>query len=267
MKTHLLIIDPQNSFCHPKGELYVPGAQEDSKRLSNYIKKNIDKIDEIHVTLDSHQEVDIAHPIFWVNSKNEHPSPFTIISRVDVENGVWRTTNPSCLKIAKNYVTQLEKNARYPLCIWPPHCIIGKNDNGFCGHAIESSISEALTEWSIKRFKRIDFVTKGSNPFTEHYSAVKADVIDPSDPTTHLNTGLINTLAAAHEIIITGQALSHCVRFTIMDIAAEFGNEACKKFKLLGDTSSSVPGFEKNGEDFKSWLLSVGGSIINTTDI
>jgi DNA-binding transcriptional ArsR family regulator len=42
-----------------------------------------------------------------------------------------------------------------------------------------------------ENFKMVDFVTKGSNYWTEHYSAVQADVPDSQDPTTMLNTELI----------------------------------------------------------------------------
>ena len=49
----LLIIDPQNDF-HPGGSLAVNGANEDSERTADFIMANINKIDEIVVTLDTH---------------------------------------------------------------------------------------------------------------------------------------------------------------------------------------------------------------------
>ena len=145
------------------------------------------KIDDIHVTLDSHRTVDVAHPIFWVNSEGKRPDPFTLISVDDVENGVWATTNPSWENKALEYVKSLASHARYPLCIWPPHCRIGT-----WGHGIVKSVSDALVKWEEDRFGVIDFVTKGSNIFTEHYSAVQADVPDPADSTTMLNTDLMS---------------------------------------------------------------------------
>ena len=36
---HLLAIDPQNDFCDPSGSLYVPGADEDTKRLAGFVTK------------------------------------------------------------------------------------------------------------------------------------------------------------------------------------------------------------------------------------
>mgnify|MGYP003665380095 CR=1 FL=1 len=75
MKIHLLIIDPQNDFCNPNGSLYVPGADEDVKRLAGLVHRMKDKIDDIHVTLDSHRKVDIAHPIWWKDASGAHPGP------------------------------------------------------------------------------------------------------------------------------------------------------------------------------------------------
>jgi hypothetical protein len=49
----LVIIDPQNDF-YGESNLGIPGAIEDSIRLSDFIKRNINKISQIYVTLDSH---------------------------------------------------------------------------------------------------------------------------------------------------------------------------------------------------------------------
>ena len=44
MRIELLIIDPQISFCDPDGELFVPGADEDMKRLATMINRLKSKI-------------------------------------------------------------------------------------------------------------------------------------------------------------------------------------------------------------------------------
>jgi nicotinamidase-related amidase len=245
MNTHLLIIDPQNDFANPQGSLFVPGADADMQRLADFINKNVKKIDDIHVTLDCHRIVDVAHPIFWCDSKGNHPDPFTIISVDDVENGVWTTTNPSWKQRGIDYVKALANNGRYPLCIWPEHCLIGTQ-----GCAVVKSVSDALIEWQRSRFGVVDFCVKGSNVFTENYSVLQADVPDPSDPTTQINTALLDVLQEADEIIISGEALSHCVKSSIEDIADNFGEENIKKFVLLEDTCSNVPGFENLGQNF-----------------
>ena len=248
---HLITIDPQNDFCikdgpgGEKGQLVVPGADADMDRLGKFITKNQNRLNEIHCTLDSHQVIHIAHPGFWVNSAGQHPNPFTLITDDDVRNGTWRSFNPKWQARAQGYVDTLKKNARYVLCIWPVHCVIGS-----WGHSIVPVVQKALQAWETDTFSRVNFVAKGSNLFTEHYSGVMADVEDPSDPSTKLNTNLIDVLNEAEEILITGEALSHCVANTINDIATQFGDDNVKKFTLLEDTSSNVGSFEKLGQDF-----------------
>lgn len=242
----LLIIDPQVDFCDPQGSLYVPGADNDMKRLAEMVRKNKSKIDDIRVTIDSHRTVDIAHPIFWMDKKGYPPAPFTLINIDDVEgmDPKWTTKNPGFRKRAIDYIRKLKENNRYILCIWPPHCLIGSN-----GHKVYPDLFKALQEWE-EQFRIVDFVPKGANIFTEHYSAVKADVPDPEDPATQINTNFIRNLQKADLIGISGEALSHCVASTVRDIATEFGEDQVKKFVLIKDTCSPVPGFENLADDF-----------------
>lgn len=276
MKIELLVIDPQNDFCNPKGTLFVPGAEDDMKRLAAMVVRLKDKLDHIHVTLDSHHYVDIAHPIFWVDSQAANPDPFTIISAADVEKGLWRTAFPQFQKRAQEYVITLEANKRYPLCIWPYHCLIGSwgysviNSYDDKGNAI-APLFNAFVEWE-KNFSLVDYVTKGSNFWTEHYSAVQADVPDPEDPSTQINTGLIETLEKSDIILLAGEARSHCLANTVRDIADNFGEDSIKKMILLQDATSDVadlPGstmFKDMGEQFVSDMMARGMQISTTTD-
>ena len=279
-RIELLIVDPQNDFCTERvesngqvlhqGALYVGGAEDDMSRLAKMIDRIGSKLYDIHVTLDSHRLVDISHPIFWEDGSGNAPDPFTIISYTDVQNATWKARNPGYQAKATTYVKTLEDNARYPLCIWPPHCLIGS-----WGHNLTSDIFDSLLKWEETYFANVDFVTKGSNPFTEHYSGVQADVPDPTDPSTQLNTGLINTLQDADIILLSGEARSHCVANTIIDIANKFdadGNgEFIKKMVLLTDATSDVgdlPGstmFKDMGESFVSEMRSKGMEV-STTD-
>jgi len=267
-RIEFLIIDPQNSFCHPtEGELFVPGADRDAKRLARLLERLLHQIDDIHVTLDTHHELDVAHPIFWVNQKGDHPSPFTQISKNDVLTGVWRPFNPklpcppygTLLDRMIAYVTTLEQNGRYQLTIWPPHCRIGTS-----GHNVVAPLQEVFRKWELDRYAMIDYVTKGSNIFTEHYSGVEADVPDPEDPTTHLNTRLIQTLEQADVIVFSGEASSHCVASTIRDIVKQFGADTIPKCVLLEDAMSAVPGFEQIAADFFQDMQAKGMRITTT---
>jgi len=273
-RIELIGIDPQMDFCtteilaedgivlRRKGALCVPGAEADMIRVAAMIKRIMPKIDDIHITLDSHHYFDVAHPIYWKDTSGKNPDPFTIISASDVENGTWTPTVSSLFKKSLEYVRALETNGKYPLCIWPPHCIIGSKY-----HAVVPELFEALIEWEKTQIAMVDYVTKGSNPFTEHYSAVSADVIDPQDPGTQINTKLINTLVKADIVIAFGEAGSHCLSSTIRDIVSNFGDDSyVKKIVLLTDATSPVPGFEHLQDDFIKDMVAKGMQLSTTTE-
>ena len=263
MKTHLIIIDPQNDFCDPKrGSLYVKGAEKDMQALADFITRRGDLIDEIHVTLDSHQTLHVAHPIFWRNSQGQHPAPFTTITRADVEAGRWTTSNPRWMARGLAYVQALEKNNRYQLMIWPPHCRIGT-----WGHSIFPCVSDALIAWEEKYFAKVNFLVKGSNIFTEHYSAVVADVPDDADESTKLNTLFLDTVKTADRILLSGEALSHCLANTATDIASNFGEENVRKFVLLRNTASNVTSCEALGENFLRDMAKRGMRVMTTDEV
>lgn len=262
MRVELLIIDPQNDFCDSKGSLYVPGADKDMERLAVMVKIMALILDDIHITLDSHNFFDVAHPIFWKDSKGNNPAPFTIITKDDIKNGTWMTSLPSQQKKAQEYVSKLESNGRYPLCIWPPHCLIGS-----WGYGVFPSIFEAIKDWE-KRPAIVNYVTKGSNPFTEHYSAIKADVPDPADPSTGVNMNLVNILERVDFLLIAGEASSHCLAYTVRDLVEEFGNDDyVKKIIFLKDATSPVGGFEDLAAQFIVDMNAKGMQISNTIDI
>lgn len=261
MKIHLVIIDPQNDFCDPKGSMFVPGADEDMSRLAAMVVRLKDKLDDIHVTLDSHRLVDIAHPIWWRDSSGANPDPFTIITASDVADGKWVAKLPTFQKRSLEYLRSLEKSGRYPHCIWPPHCLIGS-----WGYGIYPALFDTLQEWE-NRFATVDFVTKGSNIFTEHFSAVQAEVPDPEDPTTQMNTNFVQTLESADIILLAGEARSHCLANTVRDTANAFSDpKYTEKLYLLTDATSDVTGFENFGEDFLKEMTAKGMKITTTTE-
>ncbi|MBS1722435.1 MAG: hypothetical protein JSS66_05450 [Armatimonadetes bacterium] len=262
MNVHLLIIDPQNDFCDPQGALFVKGADADMQRLADMVDRLGDSIEDIHVTLDSHHLNDIAHPNWWKDASGNHPAPFTIITAADVDAQVWTTTVPGLYRRSLEYVQKLEQNKRYPLCIWPPHCLIGS-----VGAAVTPVLMDSLSRWAEKHFRTVDFVTKGSNVFTEHYSAVKADVPDANDPSTQINTRLIQTLKDADMVAIAGEASSHCVANTVTDIADAFGDDSfVSKLVFLQDASSPVTTFESYADKFVQEMTARGMQVSSTAD-
>lgn len=274
---HLLIIDPQNDFCDiPVAEqpadpfaagrklasaLPVPGADQDMKRLSAFIDRAGNKLSAIHVTLDSHNPVDIAHPTWWTDGAGKPPVPFTVITSKDMSTGMWSARNPLLQKRSRQYVEQLESSQRYALVVWPEHCLIGH-----WGHNVHVAVARSLDAWARKKLDVVDYVTKGTNPYTEHYSAVQAEVPDPSDPSTLLNRRLIGALSDADVVIVAGEALSHCVANTVRDIASNFGEDNIRKLVLLTDCCNSVDSFEQLGSDFVAAMQARGMKTARSTD-
>jgi nicotinamidase/pyrazinamidase len=262
-RRELVIIDPQIDFCAKFGSLYVQGADEDNLRAIRLLEKMGDLFYDLHVTLDSHHLFHIANPPFWRSSRGNHPDPFTLITAAEVEAGEWMTTIPGLQRRALDYVRQLEKNDRYKLVIWPPHCLIGSE-----GHAVMPDLFQALLNWEQKNIAMVNYVSKGSNLHTEHYSAVRADVVDLSDPTTQLNTRLVQMLEEAEDIYFFGQARSHCLANTMRDIADSFSDpQYIRKMVLVTDCTSDVPGFENLGEDFVRDMTARGMRTVTSTEL
>jgi nicotinamidase/pyrazinamidase len=271
MKVHLLIIDPQNDFLDTPGHfgsLPVLGGYQDMLRMANFIKRAGPKLDDIHVTMDTHRLLDVAHPGWWraVDSTKASgvdmrvmPTPGTQIKPDDIGPGKkWMPVVPQMLPRMQQYLKELKTQGKYDHTIWSPHTLIGT-----WGHNIEEHLAAVLLEWEQQNIAAVDYVTKGSNPYTEHFSAIKAEVPDPSDPSTMLNTRLIKTLQESDLIYIGGEAGSHCLKSTVEDIADNFGDENVKKMCLLEDCTSPVVIKDPNGNVILDFTPDMQKFIVN----
>ncbi len=113
----------------------------------------------------------------------------------------------------------------------------------------------------------VNKVNKGSNPWTEHYSAIMAEVPDIEDPDTQLNRDFIELLAQADQIYITGEASSHCVKATSEHIADNLGPANLSKLVLVTDCMSAVTGFEAQYESFVRDMMARGVQTAKATDV
>jgi nicotinamidase-related amidase len=251
----LLLVDVQNTFCIPEFELFVGGysgtaAVDDNRRLCEFIYRNLDVITQVCPTMDTHHAVQIFHSIFLVNEKGDHPAPYTLISAQDVEKGIWKF-NPKIAqslnidvaygqKFLRHYTRKLKEGGKYDLTIWPYHAMLGG-----IGHALVSSVEEAVFFHGIARYSLPDFQVKGSNPFTENYSVLSPEVLDDDDGNliAQKNTGFIGKLLEFDAVIIAGQAKSHCMAWTIDDLLREIESadkKLTEKVYLLEDCTSPV---------------------------
>jgi len=252
----LVAVDCQNSFCIPGFELFVggrsgTGAVDDNVRLCEFIYRNLHVITEIHLTMDTHRTMQIFHPLFWVDAQGRNPQPMTIISAVDVQEGLWQP-NPTLTdgltgrkyeelqSYVLHYVQQLEATGKYALIIWPYHAILGG-----IGHALVSAVEEAVFFHGVARCCQYHCEIKGFHPLTEHYSVLMPEVLtdEKGHAIAEKNLSLIEELVAFDAVVIAGQAKSHCVAWTIDNLLKELqvrDEEAVRRVYLLEDCSSAV---------------------------
>jgi len=273
MKRNILFdIDWQTDFVSPQGSLYVKDAEKSAELLAAFVDKHGHHLfEDIGLSLDSHQPLDIAHPPMWADKSGNHPQPGTTIKSDEVERK-WFMLREPWKGYGKEYTGALEKSGRFNLMIWPEHCEIGTP-----GHNIYPELMKAFYEWARRLGKTINFLTKGSNPFTEHYSAMRAEVpflgghgYEP-DPGTQTNLAWLNMLAQYDNVVFTGQALSHCVRFTLEDTINQFGADAAKKVIIVRDLSDCVvlPVYDFTPET-ETWLAGVkkqGIAVVNSKEL
>jgi len=282
----LVLVDVQNTFCIPGFDLYVggrsgTGAVDDNLRLCEFIYRNLGLISRISPTMDTHQAMQIFHSIFLVNDHGEHPPPFTMISVEDIEQGRWKFNTALCgsLRVTpefgqryiRHYVQSLKMGGKYDLTIWPYHAMLGG-----IGHALVSSVEEAIFFHTVARRSQPDYQIKGSNPFTEHYSVIGPEVLMGPDgePVGERNAYFGEILFSFDAVIVAGQAKSHCVAWTIDDLLSDLRNEKRKlaeKVYLLEDCTSPVviPGvidYTDQGDAAFRKFAAAGMHIVRSTD-
>lgn len=278
MYRSLVIIDPQNDFCkapvkeivdyglmgdqletiEPGGSLYVDGADSDMESLSTFISDNPYSISDIYVTLDDHKRLDIAHAMWWVNDDEMPPAPYTVITYRDVKNGKWKASVPEYQEWSEKYLKQLDDQGNYPHVIWPYHCIAGTE-----GAAIVPVLENALREWEEVMRISPEIIRKGQDPLSEHYSAVKAEVVT-QNPHTDVNKDFISELKLFDEILVAGEALSHCLANTVRDMV-RYGIDP-KSLIVLIDCTSNVPTFEELGVAFQREMELIGVRFMTTKE-
>ncbi len=264
-KLCLILVDVQNTFCIPGFELFVggrsgTGAVDDNIRLAEFVYRNLHNITEIVPTMDTHQAMQMFHSIFFVNENGEHPEPYTQIAVQDIKEGKWRFNKTLTHNLPYNleyiekyllhYTKELEKSGKFNLTIWPYHAMFGG-----LGHALVSSIEEAVFFHTISRFSQPYIHVKGDHPLTEHYSVLKPEVSTGPDGELLFRRSeslfekpagsetLYQKLVDFDAVIIAGQAKSHCVAWTIADLlnlAKTNDKKFIEKIYLLEDCTTSI---------------------------
>jgi len=282
----LVAVDVQNTFCIPGFELYVSGrsgagAVDDNRRLCEFIYRNLDVITQICPTMDTHQAMQIFHPIYLINDTGGHPRPFTLVSEEDVETGTWKFNPALCYSFQidqeygnrhlLHYTRKLKDGGKYNLTVWPYHAMLGG-----IGHALVASVEEAIFFHSVARYSQADFHVKGDKPFTEHYSVLGPEVTEGpgGEPIGLKSDKFFRKLLEYDAVVIAGQAKSHCVAWTIDDLLQDIRARdvsLVQKVYLLEDCASAVvvPGvidYTAHAERAFRRFADAGMHVVRSTD-
>ncbi len=253
---HLLLIDVQKDFCFPEGSLYVAGrsgrgAIDDSRRISEFLYRNLGRITRVSATMDTHFAFQIFFPSFWIGRDDGPVAAFREITTADLDRGEVRP-NPAVAawlcggnytwlsRQVRFYCEELEKAGKYRLFLWPPHCLLGSD-----GHALAGVVQEARLFHSFVRGAQSFVEVKGGNALTENYSVLRPEVLMRHDgaPLAQRNTAFLQTLLESDAVVVAGQAASHCVKSSVDDLLDEIlaaDPRLAKKVYLLEDCMSAV---------------------------
>jgi nicotinamidase-related amidase len=229
----------------------VPGAHADMQRLATLLRDTGAAFDALTITLDAHHQLDIAHPAFWQQADGTQVLPFTTITAAQLLSGEFLPRDPLARPRCQSYLEALEASGRYQLMVWPVHCEIGS-----WGHAVHADLRAAYQDWERRQLKTVRKIFKGQNCWTEHYSALQAEVPLPDDPGTQLNAELLASLDQAAMLLVAGEASSHCVKATVEHLAAHLPD--LQRIVLLTDCMSPVAGFEHQQQQFFAAMQGLG---------
>ncbi len=249
----LYIIDGQKDFCFPEGTLYVggesgTGAIDDSRRIAEFIYRNLRNISQVRATMDTHFAYQIFFSSFLVFDDGSPVPPHTAVPLDDVRSGKVKPSPYAAAVVGDynylvrhllHYCSELEKAGKYVLYVWPEHCILGSD-----GHALAGVLHEARMFHAYTRGSQSHVEVKGGNPLTENYSVFRPEVLTGPDgkPIAQKNVRMYETALRGKGIFV-GQAASHCVASSIDDILNEIlakDPKLASNFYVLEDCMSSV---------------------------
>ena len=274
-------IDGQVAFCTPGASLFVPGAVEDTVRAIEWLYRNLARVTTLVLSMDTHSVHQIFHPAAWVDAEGRPPAPFTVISTDDVRSGRWipalRPEGVADVRaLCLEYCEQLERSGRYVLTIWPYHALLGG-----ASHALVPALMEAALFHAVARRTETVFEMKGRSAVTENYSVLSPEVRQLGGRAVgQFNTGLFELLLGHDRVYVFGQAKSHCVRSTLLDVMEECRRRdprLLRRVHILEDAMSPVPpppldplppalDFPRVAEEALRTFASAGMRIVRTTD-
>lgn len=258
----LLGIDPQKAFGHKAYSMYCNsgiGGEQALLNAATLINEKTDRIHRLMLTGDDHQHFNIGCILWFINDKGNHPDIFSTIHSHDFDRGVWRCTLPEHQAWTSYYLHELEAKGKRHM-VFPEH-----GERNTISASFVDSIQDAASRWELFHKRNMSIFRKGRNPRVEQLSAIRAEVIDPDDPSTSMNELLIGEISQCHKVGAFGLALSHCLGFSLLDIF-DVRPDLLERITLLTDATVNVRGYETQGEEIVSTLVNRGMSRSTTKE-
>jgi nicotinamidase-related amidase len=267
-------IDVQVAFCTPGASLFVPGAVEDTQRALRWLYTNLDRVSELVFSLDTHRAFQIFHPAWWQDAEGKPPPSLTPITSADIRAGRWRPTRHAEESLA--YCERLEASGKYILTVWPFHALLGG-----LSHPLVPAVYEASLFHALVRDMPTGFELKGEHPLTENYSVLSPEVTEVrGQKVGEFNSRLFERLMSFDRVYVFGQAKSHCVLSTLMDLRQHIektDRSRMGRIFILEDAMSPVPAppldplppgldFPRVAEAAIRELQQAGMRVVKTTD-
>ena len=267
-------IDTQVAFCHPEASLFVPGAVEDSQRTLRWLYTHLDRLTGLVFSMDTHRVFQIFHPAWWQDADGRPPPPLTPITVADLRAGKWRATRHPEDSLA--YCERLEASGRYVLTVWPFHALLGG-----LSHALLPSMMEASLFHATVRDTPTHIVQKGEEALTENYSVFSPEVTEVGGRKVgQFDQALFEHLMTFDRVYVFGQAKSHCVLSTLVDLQQRIeatDRSLMGRIHILEDAMSPVPApplnplppgldFPRVADEAMRRFREAGMKVVRTTD-
>lgn len=281
----MVLIDMQNTFCLPGFELFVAGrsgrgAVDDVARVARFAYRHLPLLTECAASLDTHRPFHVFHAGLLRAADGSPVEPMSIFSAADAREGRIKLDPDAARGLGLDegaarehlvhYTSELERKGKNGLLVWPYHSMLGG-----VGHALAPLVEEALFFHALARRAQPELAIKGVHPLTEHFSVLGPEV-DRDAAGRPLVGGKLDLAAKLRDwdaMIVAGEAKSHCVLWTLEDLAAhieETEPELAGKVYLLDDATSAVvvpggPDFTEAAEEGYARFAKAGMHRVETT--
>lgn len=243
MTNALLIIDMQNDFVRENGALSVKGGEKVARKIADFIRKNVEKLDRVLLTMDTHKKDNISFCKFWYDKDRNNIKPFTRITKEGIVNGDFGAY--FFKKYLMEYVEDIESKGK-ELIAWPEHCV--EMTNGWCNC---DEIEDTLRECSDVLNNKIYTIFKGINPYTEFYSAFEAEHVIEWDNTTALLTPELDKLMKYDNVYVCGLAADYCVKESVRSML-KYSDNFKDKIIVMEDCTAAIKEMDMNTDEVYS---------------